>query len=179
MQRSWLLASASLMLGNSWLEYGNTLDIYFCFYTYMDFSKSCPKPCPTLCNPMDCNIPSFPVLHYFLEFAQTHVHCVGDAIPPSHLLSSPSPPAFNLFQHQGLFHWAHPEWGTLHIRWPKYWSFSFSIGPSSKDTGLIFLMIDWFNLLAVQGAPKSLLQRPSKQLGKRKTGLRECLPQDT
>ena len=59
--------------------------------------------CPTLCNPMDCSTPGFPVHHQLLELAQTHVHQVGDAIQPSHPLSSPSPPAFNLSQHQGLF----------------------------------------------------------------------------
>ena len=59
----------------------------------------------TLCNPMDCSMPGFPVLHHLPEFAQTHVHRIGDAIQPSHPLSSPSPPAFNLSQHQGLFQW--------------------------------------------------------------------------
>jgi len=60
---------------------------------------------PTLCDPMDCSTPGFPVHHQLLELAQTHVHRVGDAIQPSHPLSSPSPPAFNLSQHQGLFQW--------------------------------------------------------------------------
>ena len=59
--------------------------------------------CPTLCDPMDCSTPGFPVCHQLLELAQTHVHRVGDAIQPTHPLSSPSPPAFNLSQHQGLF----------------------------------------------------------------------------
>ena len=61
--------------------------------------------CPTLCNSMDCNVPGFPVHHYLLDFAQTHVHWVSDAIQPSHPLSPPSPPAFNLSQHRGLFQW--------------------------------------------------------------------------
>ena len=61
--------------------------------------------CPTLCNPMDCCMPGFPVHHQLLELAQTHVHWLSDAIQPSHALSSPSPPAFNLSQHQGLFQW--------------------------------------------------------------------------
>ena len=61
--------------------------------------------CPTLCNPMNCSTPSFPVLHYLPEFAQTHVHWVGDSIQPSYPLSSPSPPALNLSQHQGLSQW--------------------------------------------------------------------------
>ena len=90
----------------------------------------------------------------FLEFAQTHVHWVGHAIQPSHPLSSPSPPAFNHSQHQGLF---------LHIRWPKYWSFSFNISPSNKYSGLISFRMDWLNLLAVQGTLKSLLQHHSSK----------------
>ena len=61
--------------------------------------------CPTLRDPMDCSVPGFPVLHYLPEFAQTHVHWVNDAIQPSHSLLSPSPPPFDLFQHQGLFQW--------------------------------------------------------------------------
>ena len=66
---------------------------------------SVTKSCPTLCDPRDCSTPGFPVLHYLLELAQTHVHPVSDAIQSSHPLSSPSPPAFSLFQHQGLFQW--------------------------------------------------------------------------
>ena len=64
--------------------------------------------CPTLCNPMDCNMPSFPVHHQLLELAQTHVHRIGDAMQPSHPLSFPFPPAFNFSQHQGLFQWVSP-----------------------------------------------------------------------
>ena len=67
--------------------------------------SSVAQLCPTLCNPMDCSMPSFPVHHQLLELVQTHVHWVGDAIQPSHPLSSPSPPTFNLSQHQGLFQW--------------------------------------------------------------------------
>ena len=81
----------------------------------------------------------------------THVHWVSDAIQPSHPLSSPSLPALYLFQHQGLF-----QCVSLHIRWPKHWSFSFS--PSSEYSGLISFRIDWFDLLAVQGTLKSLLK---------------------
>ena len=71
----------------------------------MDSSASVAQLCPTLCDPMDYSTPGFPVHHQLPEFAQTHVHRVGDAIQPSHPLSSPSPPAFNLSQHQGLFQW--------------------------------------------------------------------------
>ena len=67
--------------------------------------SSVAQSCPTLCDPMDCRMPDFPVHHQLLELAQTLVHWVGDAIQPSHPVSSPSPPAFNLFQHQGLFQW--------------------------------------------------------------------------
>ena len=72
----------------------------------------------TLCDPMDCSTPSFPVLHHLLELAQTHVHQVGDTIQPSCPLSPPSPPAFNLAQHLS-------NESALHIRWPEYCSFSF------------------------------------------------------
>ena len=69
------------------------------------FCCSVTQSCPTLCDPMDSSMPGFPLLHHLLELAQTHVHWVSDAIQPSHPLSSPSPPAFNLSQHQGLFSW--------------------------------------------------------------------------
>ena len=94
---------------------------------------------------MDTSMPGFPVHHQLLELAQTHVHQVGDAIQPCHPLSSPSPPAFNLSQHQGLF-----QESVLRIRWPKYWSFSFSISPSNEHPGLISFRMDWLDLLAVQ-----------------------------
>ena len=70
---------------------------------YMFRCCSCCQLCPTLCDPTDCSTPGFLVLHYLLELAQTHAHQVGDAIQPSHPLSSPSPPAPNPSQHQGLF----------------------------------------------------------------------------
>ena len=66
---------------------------------------SVTQSCPTLCDPMDCSMPGFLVLHHLLQLIQTHVHWVSDTTQPSHPLSSPSPPAFNLSQHQGLFHW--------------------------------------------------------------------------
>ena len=106
---------------------------------------------------MDCKLAGFPVHHQLQELAQTHVHWVGD-VQPSHPLSSPSPPAFNHSQHQALF-----QWVSLPIRCPKYWSNSFSISPSSEYSGLISFSIDWFDLLAVQGTLKSLLQHPSSK----------------
>ena len=102
---------------------------------------------------MDCSTPGFPVRHQLPELAQTHVHRVGDAIQPSHPLSSPFPPALNPSQHQGLFNES-----TLRMRWPKYWSFSFSISPSKEHPRLISFRMDWLDLLAVQGTLKSLLQ---------------------
>ena len=87
---------------------------------------------------------------------QTHVHRVGDVIQWSHPLSSPSPPAFNLSHHQGLSNEL-----ILHIRWPKYWSFSFNISLSNEYSGLISFSVDWLDLLTVQGTFKSLLQRHS------------------
>ena len=109
----------------------------------------------TLREPMDCSTPGFPVLHYFSEFAQTHVYWVSDAIQPSHCLP-PSSLAFSLYQHQGLSQWV----GFL-LHMAKYWSFSFSISPSNEYSGLISFRIDWFDLLAVQRTRKSLLQHHS------------------
>ena len=110
---------------------------------------------------MDCSTPGFPVLHYLLEFAQTHVHWVDDAIPPSHPLSPPSPPAFNLSSIRDF-----PYELAFCIRWPKYWSLSlsFSISPSNECSVLISFRKDWFDLLAVQGILKSLLQHQFKSI---------------
>ena len=115
--------------------------------------SSVTQSCPILCNPMNRSTPGLPVHHQLPEFTQTHIYQVSDAIQPSHLLLSPSPPALNLSQHQGL-----SNESPLHIRWPKYWSFSFSISPSNEYSGLISFRMDWLDLLAVQGTLKSLLQ---------------------
>ena len=109
-----------------------------------------------LCNPMNCRTPGFPVHHQLLELAQTHIHWVGDAIQPAHslhpLLLLPSVfPSIRVFSSES----------ALHIRWPKYWSFSFSINPSNEYSGLISFRIGWFDLLAVEGTLKSLLQHHS------------------
>ena len=114
--------------------------------------------CPTLCKPMDYNTPGLPVHHKLPEFTQTHVHWVGDAIQPSHPLSSPSPPALNPSHNQRL-----TNESVLLIRWPKYWSFGFSISPSNEYSGLISFRMDWLDLLAVQGTLKSLLQHHSSK----------------
>ena len=121
----------------------------------------------SFCNPMDCSTPGFPVCHQLLELAQTHVHQVSDAIQPSCPLSSTSPPTFNL-SHIRIF----SNKSVLHIRWSKYWSFSFSISPPNEYSGLISFRIDWFDLLVVQGTLKSLFQHRSS-----KAPILQCLAQ--
>ena len=112
---------------------------------------------------MNRSTPGLPVHHQLLEFTQTHVYRVGDAIQLSHL-SSPSHPAPNPSQHQGLFQWVNSS-----HQWPKYWSFSFSISPSGEHPGLIYFRMDWLDLLAVQGILKSLLHHHSS-----KTSILQC-----
>ena len=94
--------------------------------------SSVAQSCLTPCNPMNRSMPGLPVHHQFPEFTQTHIHRVSDAIQPSHPLSSPSPPAPNPSQHQSLFNES-----ALHMRWPKYWSFSFNIIPSKEIPDLL------------------------------------------
>ena len=107
---------------------------------------------------MNQSMPGHPVHHQLPQVTQTHVHRVGDAIQPSHPLSSPSPPTFNLSQHQGPFKWVSSSHQVA-----KYWDFCFSISPSSEYSGLISFRIGWFDLLAVQGTLKSLLQHHSSK----------------
>ena len=107
---------------------------------------------------MECSMPGFPVLHHLPELAQTHIHWVSDAIQPSLPPSSPCPPAFNLSQHQVFCNKL-----ALHIRWPKYWSFRFSISPSKEYSAMISFRTDWFDLLAVLGTLKSILQHHSSK----------------
>ena len=130
--------------------------IYWHSGLYKHQFSSVAQSCPTLCDPMNCSTPGLPVHHQLPEFTQTHVHWVRDAIQPSHPLSSPSPPAPNPSQHQGL-----SNESVLYIRWPKCWSFSFS--PSNEYSGLISFRMDWFDLLAVQETLKSLLQHHSSK----------------
>ena len=118
----------------------------------MVWVNSVAQLCPTLCDLMDYRTPGLPVHHQLLEFIQTHVHWVGDAIQPSHPLLSPSPPAFNLSSIRVF-----SNESALCIMWPKYWSFSFNISPSNEYSGLISIRMDWLDL-AVQGTLKSLLQ---------------------
>ena len=116
------------------------------------------QSCPTLCNPMNQSTPGLPVHHHLPEFTQTHIHRVSDAI--SHLilgcpllLLPPIPPSIRVFSNES----------TLHMRWPMYWSFNFSIIPSKEIPGLISFRMDWLDLLAVQGTLKSLLQNHSSK----------------
>ena len=119
--------------------------------------SSVAQSCPTLCNPMNCSTPGLPDHHQLTEFTQTHVHRVGDAIQPSHPLSSlllPSIfPRIRVFANQLV----------LRIRWPKDWTFSFSISPSNEYPGLTSFRMDWLDLLTVQGTLKSLLQHHSSK----------------
>ena len=126
-----------------------------CFELSPQFA-SVTQLCPTLCNPMDCSSPGFPVHHLLPELAQTCVHQVGDSMQPSQPLLSPSPPAF-IFPSIRVF----SNESVLSIRWPKYWSFS--ISPSNEYSALISSRMDWFDLFAVQGTLKSLLQNHSSK----------------
>ena len=126
--------------------------------------SSVAQSCPTLCDPMNCSTPSLPLYHQLLEPTQTHVHWASDTIQPSHplsssfFLSSSFLSALNLSQHQSL-----SDELVLCIRWPKYWSFSFSTIPSNEYSGLISFRMDWLDLLAAQGTLKSLLQHHSSK----------------
>ena len=111
--------------------------------------SSVAQSCLILCSPTGCSTPGCPVHHHLQEPTQTYVHRVGDAIQPSHSLSSPSP-ILSLSQRQGLF--------QVFSGYSGNQSFSFSISPSSAYSGLISFTMDWFDLLVVQGALKSLLQ---------------------
>ena len=112
----------------------------------------------TLYDPIDCSTPGFPVHHQLPEFTQTHVHRISNAIQPSHPLSSPLLlpslfPTIRVFSNKSV----------LCIRWPKYWSFSFSVSPSNEYSGLISFRIEWLDFLSVQGTLKSLFQHHSSK----------------
>ena len=123
-----------------------------------DQLSSVTQSCLSLCDSTDCSTPVLPVYHQLLEFNQIHVHWVSDAIQPSHPLSSPSLPP-SIFLSIRVF----SNESFLHIRWPKYWNFSFNISPSYEYSGLISFRIDWLDFLAVQGTLKSLLQHHSSK----------------
>ena len=123
----------------------------------LNYYCSVAQSCPALCNPMGYSMPGFPVLHYLLEFTQTH--SIESVMPSSHLilchpLLPPSIfPSIRVLSNESV----------LHIRWPEYWSFSFSINPSNEYSELISFRIDWLDLLAVQGTLKSLFQHHSSE----------------
>ena len=128
------------------------MSLFFLFSSVQSLS------CLTLCNPKNHSMPGLPVHHQLLEFTQTHVHQVSDAIQTSHPLSSlsppaPIPPSIRVFSSES----------TLRMRWPKYWNFSFSISPSNEHPGLVSFRMDWLDVLAVQGTLKSLLQHHSSK----------------
>ena len=134
--------------------------VHYVFHIFSKTDSCCAvaKSCLTLCNPMDCSMIGFPVLHHLLELAQIHVNYVGDAANHFHLcrplLLLPSIlPGIRVFSNESV----------LCIKWPKHWSFNFSISPSDEYSGLISFRIDWFDLLAVQGTLKSLLQHHSSK----------------
>ena len=116
--------------------------------------------CPTLCDPMDCSMPGFPVQHQLPELTNS---C--SVMPPNHLMLCRPHLASSIFPKIRVF----SNESALHIRWPKYWSFSFSISPSSEHPGLISFRMNWVDLLAVQGTLKSLLQHHSS-----KASIRQC-----
>ena len=124
---------------------------------FVNMFSSDAQSCLTLCNPMNHSTPGLPVHHQLPEFTQTLIHRVSDAIQPSHprplLPLPPIPPSIRVFSNES----------TLHMRWPKYWSFSFSIIPSKEHPGLISFRMDWLDLLAVQGTLKSLLRHHSSK----------------
>ena len=130
----------------------------WCSTSFVILFSSVAQSYPTLCDPMDCSMPGFPVYLQLPELAQTHINRVGDDIQPSHPLLSPSPAvslsSIRVFSNES----------ALSIRWPKYWSFSFSISPSNQsNSGLISFRIHWLDLLAVQETLKSLLQHHSSK----------------
>ena len=134
--------------------------IYTYIYVYIYISLVQSPSWPTLCDPMRCRMPGLPVHHQFPELTQTHVHHVSDAIQPSHPLSSPFPPAFNLSQHQGLCKWVGSSYQVAKILeiLLQHQSFQWIF-----YSGLISFRIDWFDLLAVQGTLKSFLQHHSSK----------------
>ena len=131
---------------------------YKLFVFFASYCCSITQSCPTPCNPMDCSTAGLPVPHHILEVARVHVHCIG--MLSSHLilwcplLLLPAIfPSIRDFSNES----------SVHIRWLKYWSFSFSISPSSEYSKLISLTADWFDLLDVQGTFRSLLRHHSSK----------------
>ena len=133
------------------------------------YCYSVTQSCSALCDPMDCSTPGFPV-HNLPEFAQTYVQRVNDSIQPSHPLPPPSVFSPSVFPSIKVF----SKESAFHIRWPKDWSFSFSISPSNEYSGLISFRIDWFDLLAVQGTPAMIFFLIEDSRGLRRTETSHC-----
>ena len=134
--------------------------VYIHISVYVSTCCSIAKMCLTLSNPMKCSMPGFPVLHCLLEFGLLRCMSIQLVIPSNHLIFC-LPLLFltSIFPSMRVF----SNELALHIRWPKYWSFSFSISPSNEYWGLIFFRIDWSDLLVIQGTFKSLLQHYSSK----------------
>ena len=150
---------------NQWVKTTKVTVTYDCVNCLLQCNTTAPKlrgfpfssvtqSCLTLCDPLNLSTPSLPVHHQLLESTQTHVNWVGDAIQPSHPLSSPSPPALNLSQHQGLFQWVYSSCEVAKVS---------NISPSNEHPGMISFRMDWLDLLTVQGTLKSLLQHHSSK----------------
>ena len=120
--------------------------------------SSVAQSCLTLCDPMDCSTPGFPVHHQLPDPTKTHVHCIGDAIQPSHPLSSLLLPPL-IFPSIMVF----SSESVLCIRWPKYWSFRFNFSLSNECSGLISFKMDWLDLLEVQGTLKRVFSNTTIQ----------------
>ena len=140
---------------NTWKPESSPYQVMHLIVCPVQFS-SVAQSCPTLCDPMNHSTPGLPVHHHLLEFTQTHVH--QSVMPSSHLILChpllrlpPIPPSIRAFSNES----------TLRMRWPNYWSFSFSVSPSNEHPGLISFRMDWLDLLAAQGTLKSLLQHHS------------------
>ena len=134
------------------------MDCHYLENPWISQLSSVAQSCPTLCDPMDCSTPGLPVHHQLPKFTQTHVCWVGDAIQPSHPLSSPSPPTFSLSQHQGLSQWV----SSLH-QVPKLLEFQLQHQSFQWVFRLISFRMNWLDLLADQGTLKSLLQNHSSK----------------
>ena len=131
--------------------YSSAVSVFFCCIKNCKKTCGCSvaKSCLSICNSVDYSMPGFPVLQYLLDFDQTHVHWDSDASQASHPVFP-----FSIFPSIRVF----SNESALHIRWPKYWSFSFSITPSNGYSGFISFRNDIFDLLDVQGTLKNLLQ---------------------
>ena len=141
-------------IGTRWSWSLRVLIIHLVSNVLMDYSCSVAKSCPTRCDPMNCSLPS---LSFSLSLSLLKLTSIESMMLSSHVIICHSLLLPSVFPSVRVF----SNESTLHIRWPKYWSFSFSISPSNEYSELISFRIDWFNPLAVWGTPKSLLQHQS------------------